>query len=138
MFYDKLEKTDDANEILKNSIRDTLPFTHPVTKPNQYYKYALTGIVAHIGIIDRGHYYSFIKYRESENWLEFNDREVLPFSPEMIPKECFGGLEDVRNANGPNIMPRFRENNEYLLVYERKTVILFNPVLVQQSPGRSI
>lgn len=96
------------------------PFTRPVKKPSQYYKYVLTGIVAHVGAIDRGHYYSFIKDRESDNWFEFNDRLVVPFSPELIPKECFGGPEDVQNPNSPNAAPRFRENNAYLLVYERK------------------
>ena len=45
--------------------------------------FLLTGIVAHIGAIDRGHYYSFIKERSSDKWLEFNDRTVLPFSAEV-------------------------------------------------------
>ena len=36
--------------------------------------------MAHVGAIDRGHYYSFIKERTSDKWLEFNDRTVVPFS----------------------------------------------------------
>ena len=46
-------------------------------------KSTIAGIVAHVGAIDRGHYYSFIKERSSEKWLEFNDRTVVPFSAEV-------------------------------------------------------
>ena len=50
------------------------PFCHPSSPP---------GIVAHIGAIDRGHYYSFVKERATDKWIEFNDRSVLPFSAEV-------------------------------------------------------
>lgn len=81
-------------------------------KPSEYYQYELKGVVAHVGAIDRGHYYSFIKERTNDKWLEFNDRNVLPFSEESIPVECFGGIE----TNSTHM----RQKNAYLLFYERK------------------
>ena len=89
-------------------------------KEDSYYQYSLKGVVAHVGAIDRGHYYSFIRERCSDTWLEFNDRKVVPFSQEAIPSECFGGRDEFVDRHG---MPcsRVRENNAYLLVYERKT-----------------
>lgn len=62
-----------------------------------YSQYNLVGIVVHQGTAEQGHYYSFIKERESadgsdrNNWFEFNDRDVNKFNPENIPFECFGG-----------------------------------------------
>lgn len=97
-------------------------FTKPTRKPDSYYQYVLTGIVAHVGAIDRGHYYSFIKDRQGQSWHEFNDRMVLPFSPELIPKECFGGFDEVHNPHTGSTFQKYRENNAYLLVYERKEI----------------
>ena len=69
-----------------------------------YYTYKLTGIVAHCGAIDSGHYYSFIReeseYGDGSVWNEFNDRNVLPFKPDDIPRECFGGPELVQETPG--------------------------------------
>lgn len=81
------------------------------------YMYALKGVVAHVGTIDRGHYYSFIKEPTTSKWMEFNDRSVLPFSAEAIPSECFGGEEQVNTPTGPQM--RMRQNNAYLLFYEQ-------------------
>jgi Ubiquitin carboxyl-terminal hydrolase len=54
-----------------------------LTRTPSITSYVITGIVAHVGAIDRGHYYSFIKERSTDKWLEFNDRTVLPFSAEV-------------------------------------------------------
>ena len=86
-------------------------------KSSSYYHYYLKGVVAHVGAIDRGHYYSFINERNGNKWYEFNDRTVLPFSSEAIPSECFGGLISEPNNSEPQ---RMRENNAYLLFYERR------------------
>ena len=70
--------------------------------------YALRGVVAHTGTADSGHYYSFVRHRDraagGEAWEELNDRNVLPFSEEILGRECFGG-----GAHG----------NAYLLFYDR-------------------
>lgn len=59
----------------------------------EYFNYNLVGIVVHQGTTESGHYYSFIKERETDtnNWFEFNDKEVSKFNPDLIPAECFGG-----------------------------------------------
>ena len=100
------------------SIANNLDSMVNSARPPSYYNYKLRGIVAHVGAIDRGHYYSFIKERNSQKWYEFNDRSVIPFNPDNIPNECFGGTEVVTNANGTQ-SNRIRENNAYLLIYEK-------------------
>ena len=60
----------------------------------QYYQYQLKGVVVHNGTSDSGHYYTFIKDRESSgenDWYEFNDTLVNHFNPNDIPAETFGG-----------------------------------------------
>jgi ubiquitin C-terminal hydrolase len=52
-----------------------------------YYQYALKGVVAHMGAIDSGHYYSFIRDKATGKWFEFNDKAVVPFSANDIPLE---------------------------------------------------
>jgi ubiquitin C-terminal hydrolase len=84
----------------------------------EHYRYSLSGIVAHVGAIDSGHYYSFIKDQSSGKWMEFNDRSVLPFSESSIYRECFGGIDEESAAKGHS--PRMREYNAYLLVYQRQ------------------
>jgi hypothetical protein len=110
----KRSGVDDDND--SESQEGNLNNSHDATEINdndKKYMYALRGVVAHVGAIDRGHYYSFIQNRESLKWLEFNDRAVLPFSQEAIPAECFGG-EDTAQGMG-----KLRQNNAYLLFYER-------------------
>ncbi|ELR15597.1 ubiquitin domain containing protein [Acanthamoeba castellanii str. Neff] len=102
--------------------------------PPEYYEYQLVGIVVHQGSADSGHYYSFIKERvpleESREaaWFEFNDTNVIPFSADRIPYECFGGEEEVmvydREKGTAKKAMRPKINNAYILVYERKDVDL--------------
>ena len=50
--------------------------------------------MVHNGTSDSGHYYTFIKDRESNgenDWYEFNDTLVNHFDPKDIPAETFGG-----------------------------------------------
>lgn len=56
--------------------------------PEECYDYELVGILVHSGTADSGHYYSYIKERQEMSsepkWLEFNDRHVQFFSPEVF------------------------------------------------------
>jgi ubiquitin C-terminal hydrolase len=70
---------------------------------NGNYKYELRGVVNHVGLIDQGHYYSFIKDKSLNSWFKYNDELVSSSSEDLISKECFGG----------------KNNNAYLLFYER-------------------
>eukprot|EP01033_Poteriospumella_lacustris_P004799 gene4799-3443_t len=134
-----MQDNDDEEEEETDGKKDKyVPFSKPVRKPESHYQYVLTGIVAHVGAIDRGHYYSFIKDRVSENWYEFNDRLVLPFSPDSIPRECFGGAdESVSGATAASGPLKMRENNAYLLVYERKEDLAKNTLPLSTSPSMS-
>ena len=94
-----------------------------------HYQYELKGVVAHVGAIDRGHYYSFIKGNSQASssgqignaapWFEYNDRSVAPFAGESLAAECFGGEEQYITANGTTAT-RMKQNSAYLLFYERK------------------
>lgn len=59
------------------------------------HRYDLVGVTVHTGTADGGHYYSFIKERNSasghDRWFLFNDAEVKLFDPSQIATECFGG-----------------------------------------------
>lgn len=62
----------------------------------------MVGVTVHTGTADGGHYYSFIKERNSLNgqqdrWFLFNDAEVKIFDPSQIAAECFGGEMIVRS-----------------------------------------
>ncbi len=58
-----------------------------------HYQYQLVGVLVHTGSADSGHYYSFIKERETQRWLCFNDHRVYEFSPDHVAEECFGGKD---------------------------------------------
>eukprot|EP00941_MAST-03F_sp_MAST-3F-sp1_P003428 g3428.t1 len=82
--------------------------------PPEYYQYELSGIQIHRGAFNSGHYFSFIKTRDTYGtekaagkkpvWTEFNDSITRPFDPDRIPEDCFGG----RSAQ-----------SAYVLVYDR-------------------
>ncbi len=54
--------------------------------------YNLGGVVIHLGIADAGHYYSIIRDRQNDSWLEFNDTIVKPFDIHSLHKEAFGNV----------------------------------------------
>ena len=85
-------------------------------------------MLVHSGSADGGHYYSFIKERDSRKWLEFNDTQVKPFDIKDLPAECFGGDSDARTGRAGNVFypadfitERMWEKcrNAYLLFYHR-------------------
>ena len=115
-------------------------------RDTSYYKYSLKGIVAHIGAINSGHYYSFIQHdddasygaNDSSTWSEFNDSRVNPFNPNLIPAECFGGAQDklgrpiapTNNVYGTTGIESqsvpYRQHNAYMLVYQRKNKMVYD------------
>lgn len=96
--------------------------------PEHYYDYQLTGILVHSGSADSGHYYSFIKERQtSGKWVQFNDRVVSEFDPNNIGNECFGGYHQVKEWDSRAMKDVWRdaptERSAYMLFYERITPI---------------
>ena len=62
-------------ELLSENEKEIYNFT----LPDIYYKYKLKGVVVHYGTTEGGHYYSFIKHREQNQWFEFNDINRIDF-----------------------------------------------------------
>ena len=85
--------------------------------------YDLVGIVVHSGQASAGHYYSFIKDRQTEKWLKFNDTTVEEFkmTDESLVQECFGGSFKVKKHPG-STLPENRQRywNAYMLFYEKR------------------
>ena len=67
----------------------------PLSKlPDEDYEYKLAGVLVHAGVAQGGHYYSFIKDRNTgskDQWYRYDDEDVTPFDPASIEVECFGG-----------------------------------------------
>ena len=103
-----------------------------------YYQYTLHGIIAHVGAINSGHYYSYIRvggFADTEqslgSWCEFNDNRVNEFNPNDIPNECFGGSQTQTIDGGSEVVPvteHLRQHSAYMLVYRRTTTIDLKPV----------
>ncbi|RHY33510.1 hypothetical protein DYB32_001570 [Aphanomyces invadans] len=86
--------------------------------------YTLKGVVVHSGTSDMGHYYSFIQDRDNSNeWWEFNDQVVRPFSVEQLRDECFGGDEVVEKWDPATrsyaSVVQSKKRSAYMLVYDR-------------------
>eukprot|EP01135_Chromosphaera_perkinsii_P005371 Nk52_evm52s343 gene=Nk52_evmTU52s343 len=99
------------------------------TGEKNLYEYELSGILVHTGTADSGHYYSFIKERETRDtenklrWLQFNDSLVEEFDPNDIPKHCFGGADVVKQFD-PALqkeISRWQQKpySAYMLFYDR-------------------
>ena len=119
-----------------------------VAHPAEYYEYELVGIVVHVGTIDSGHYFSYIRERGVRahhiaksrqaacaagapasvewrgEWFEFNDRLVVPWDVSRMEEACFGGTR-LRSRWSTSAGCMIEEEvdimqNAYILVYERK------------------
>eukprot|EP00727_Mastigamoeba_balamuthi_P010386 m51a1_g5970 putative ubiquitin domain-containing protein (1649) ;mRNA; f:219026-227559 len=98
------------------------PLTDEQAQPG-YYDYKLVGVLVHSGGADAGHYYSYIKNRQTGLWYEFNDQLVDVFDPEQLSKECFGGKQMVThwdNFQRVNVRREYdKVRSAYMLFYER-------------------
>ncbi len=61
-------------------------------------QYTLTGIIVHLGTLNNGHYYSYIKLPDENKWMEFNDHKIKEFdlNPKRMDFFCFGGKTDFK------------------------------------------
>jgi len=134
-----LEKTDSLDiDISTPSSESTSSPKNPIKKCI----YKLQGVVVHQGSgANFGHYYSFIKDRQLNSWFKFDDERVTPFDIRKLDEECFGGLYESPSDTNPAMVSSLdkitssqpemsrgniskhsrmnRNNNAYLLVYER-------------------
>ena len=84
-------------------------------KVDAYYQYELRGIVVHSGSAFAGHYYSYIKDRETGVWHCFDDVSIDRWDVKTMEEECFGGRYRPENS----AQEYDRPNSAYMLVYER-------------------
>eukprot|EP01156_Anaeramoeba_ignava_P023830 Anaeramoba_ignava/c21786_g1_i1.p1 GENE.c21786_g1_i1~~c21786_g1_i1.p1 ORF type:complete len:1570 (+),score=522.18 c21786_g1_i1:3382-8091(+) len=95
--------------------------------------YELTGIIAHYGSAESGHYYSFIRKRDgssahSATWIRFDDTYTDFYDISNIEKDCFGGLETPKKQTNQDenfnpIPPMLKPYSAYILLYTRKDVL---------------
>jgi len=92
--------------------------------PDSHFSYELVGIVVHAGCSESGHYYSFIRDRNTTRWIHFNDSNVESFDPSDIENQCFGGLDSSLSSMNGRMMHNNtafeKAYNAYLLIYDRK------------------
>lgn len=78
----------------------------------QDFLYNLVGVLVHSGSANSGHYYSYIKERDTNRWVEFNDTHVNEFDFSQLAKKCFGRQKEQQQQFDS-------QANAYLLFYER-------------------
>ena len=89
------------------------------------YEYRLAGVLVHAGVAQGGHYYSFIRERNSgsdDKWYRFDDEDVTPFDPANIETECFGGRikKETKWPNGQvHTVEQEQFANALMLFYEK-------------------
>ena len=86
------------------------------------FEYKLAGVLVHAGVAQGGHYYSFIKDRETGTWFKFDDEDVTPFELSNLENECFGGTfkKESKWPNGTvNMVESERYANALMLFYEK-------------------
>jgi hypothetical protein len=72
-----------------------------------------------MGEANSGHYYSYIKNSENtQEWFEFNDRNVKKFNPDDMGNLAFGGPEKKNRRGWNKNMNMNKFYNAYMLIYE--------------------
>lgn len=78
----------------------------------------MSGVIAHNGGAEFGHYYSFIR-TETGQWLEFNDSIVYSFDLKKLESECYGGAAEVIEDEF-DWTKKENSKNACMLIYEKK------------------
>ena len=109
------------------------------SRPDDYYRFELTGVVVHTGTSESGHYFSYIRQQDGlpstgdsrdhhhhhprRQWFEFNDSEVTPFPEALLQAECFGGITSTHEYSTASQQVVSSEvvnkKSAYMLVYDR-------------------
>jgi hypothetical protein len=90
------------------------------SKPENYYKYDLSGVIIHQGTSESGHYYSIIKDNKDNNtWYEFNDTNVKYYDINDLKNEAFGGTQVIYNRDNKKEVVE-KVTNAYLLFFKRQ------------------
>lgn len=102
------------------------PYVHVDTEikdERAYFEFELSGVIVHMGGPSSGHYYSFAKSEEDDEWVELNDSKTSSFDSDNIKTECFGGSRMVQEYSAVMGRTITREvsntSNAFMLVYKR-------------------
>jgi len=114
----------DVEDSTDNEVADTSAVVDPLEGLSDAgYEYKLSGVLVHAGVAQGGHYYSYIKDRETETWYKFDDDDVTPFDLANLEAECFGGkmVKENKWPNGTvnNNIETERYANALMLFYEK-------------------
>mmetsp|Transcript_24439 Transcript_24439/g.56365 ORF Transcript_24439/g.56365 Transcript_24439/m.56365 type:complete len:3222 (+) Transcript_24439:123-9788(+) len=106
------------------------------------FMYELRGVLIHSGVAQSGHYYAFVRERESADdvsvesaggvsaeagdggggggqWFRFDDDEVSEWDSSQLERECFGGTV-VKSWNGvPSQIEHELIANAFMLFYDK-------------------
>ena len=123
------EETEEEEKKIPKDEEPELP-----TYPQEYYEYRLVGVVVHTGGAEAGHYYSYAQSSDGK-WWEFNDVDVLPFDPNDLDKETFGGKHwvtiDDPKEKGKKVRKEVdKPYNAYMLIYKQ--------VLAQETEDKQL
>jgi ubiquitin C-terminal hydrolase len=84
--------------------------------------YKLKGIVIHSGSANGGHYYSFIKNQNNDDWVEYNDLIVRSWDYKTrLVRDCFGGSSNSDWSSWQTQSDNHQ--SAYMLVYERNSLV---------------
>ena len=103
----KIDSTDEGEGGMVSSLRT-------MTKEEEEGLYELCGITIHSGNADNGHYWSYAKDRETEEWSEFNDDTVSKWDVDDLEQDCFGGATSNSTYKS--------SQNAYMLYYRKKSL----------------
>jgi len=83
--------------------------------------YELKGVIVHSGLLDGGHYYSFVKEESNEKgeWLKFNDAKVSRVTSKELIDEAYGQKSENIDKSIP-VELAGNYNNAYVLIYQTK------------------
>ena len=106
-------------------------------RSNETSDFTLTGIIVHSGNPIGGHYYSYIRTQNDDQWYLFNDSSVTISNEEKAVNNNFGGS---CTANDGPLYGKMKTYSAYMLVYVRTSELenIFTPITIDCIPKHII
>ncbi|KAK4561687.1 hypothetical protein LTR86_004366 [Recurvomyces mirabilis] len=105
---------------------ESLDERQPHREPDMF---DLVGVVVHQGALDYGHYWSYVKIRNSADpptWMKIEDHSAKRCENlEQMLRECYGGLRNFKGSE--------KDDNAYMLFYQRRSRRLEDMSLLKQA-----
>ena len=118
---------------------DASPFLSSDADRSESWEYQLHGVLVHVGDLNAGHYYAFIKPQKNGWFYKFDDDKVTKARKAEVLEDNFGGkyrflrMGPLRNAK---CQKTIGQKSAYMLVYIRKsrTDRVLKPVVESDIP----